>query len=204
MAEIRTTAPLLATRDLVLFPGMLAPIFVERDKGVRALEQAYLSGEMLVMATQKSAVVDDPDADGIHSVGTLAKVVQFSRLSDGTIKALIEGRQRVVIEDYVSTQPLFIVRTRPLKSKAVVDRPQPRALMDSVAREFASYVGQSPQLPEEAETALETVTEPEKMVDIVASNLMIGPDRKQELLEGDDSEKRLLLLLETLIQENEF
>jgi ATP-dependent Lon protease len=204
MAEIQTTAPLLATRDLVLFPGMLAPIFVERDKGVRALEQAYLSGEMLVMAVQKSAVVDDPDAGDIHSVGTMAKVVQFSRLSDGTIKALIEGRQRVVIEDFVSTQPLFIVHTHPLKSKTVVDRPRPRALMDSVAREFASYVGQSPQLPEEAETALETVTEPEKMVDIVASNLMIGPDRKQELLEGDDAEKRLLLLLETLIQENEF
>ena len=204
MAEIQATSPLLATRDLVLFPGMLAPIFVERDKGVRALEQAYLSGEMLVMAAQKSAVVDDPDAEDIHSVGTLAKVVQFSRLADGTIKALIEGRQRVVVDDFVSTQPFFVVHTHPLKNKAIVDRPRPRALMDSIAREFASYVGQSPQLPEEAETALETVNEPEKMVDIVAANLMIGPDRKQELLEGDDAEKRLLLLLETLIQENEF
>ncbi len=204
MAEIQATSPLLATRDLVLFPGMLAPIFVERDKGVRALEQAYLSGEMLVMAAQKSAVVDDPDAADIHGVGTLAKVVQFSRLSDGTIKALIEGRQRVVIDDFVSTQPLFVVHAHPLKSKTRVNKPRPRALMDSVSREFASYVGQSPQLPEEAETALETVIEPEKMVDIVAANLMIGPDRKQELLEGDDAEKRLLLLLETLIQENEF
>ena len=91
-----------------------------------------------------------------------------------------------------------------LKSKVPVDRPRPRALMDSVTREFASYVGQSPQLPEEAETALETVHEPERMVDIVAANLMIGADRKQELLEGDDPEKRLLMLLETLIQENEF
>ena len=110
MAEVHPTVPLLATRDLVLFPGMVAPIFVERDKGVRALEQAYLSGEMLMMAAQKSAVVDDPGAEDINPVGTLAKVVQFSRLSDGTIKALVEGRERVEIEDFVSTQPLFAVR----------------------------------------------------------------------------------------------
>lgn len=204
MTESRATAPLLATRDLVLFPGTLAPIFVERDKGVRALEQAYQSGEMLVMASQRSAVVDDPGEEDIHRVGTLAKVVQFSRLSDGTIKALIEGRARVSIDEYVSIQPLFVVAISPLRSKPLGGKARPRALMDSVAREFASYVGQSPQLPEEAETALETVTDPDKMVDVVAANLMIGPDRKQELLEGDDAEKRLLVLLETLIQENEF
>ncbi len=204
MTETQATAPLLATRDLVLFPGMLAPIFVERDKGVRALEHAYQTGELLVMAAQRSAVVDDPGPEDIYRVGTLAKVVQFSRLSDGTIKALIEGRARVTIDEFVSVQPLFVAAIHPLRSKPLGSKPRPRALMDSVAREFAGYVGQSPQLPEEAETALETVQDPEKMVDIVAANLLIGPDRKQELLEGDDAEKRLLLLLETLIQDNEF
>ena len=204
MVDTQRTVPLLATRDLVLFPGMLAPIFVERDKGVRALEQTHQSGGLLVMAAQKSAVTDDPAPEDIHLVGTLAKVVQFSRLSDGTLKALIEGRQRVVIDAFESVAPFFTVRCTPVPSKPPGKVPRLRALMDSVAREFANYVGQTPQLPEEAETALEVVTDPEEMVDVGASNLMIGPDRKQELLEGEDPEARLLLLLETLIQENEF
>ena len=204
MAEAKRAVPLLATRDLVLFPGMLAPIFVERDKGVRALEQTAQTGGMLVMAAQKSAATDEPEPDDIYSVGTLAKVVQFSRLSDGTLKALIEGRERVTIDSYQATAPFFTVRYTSLESKVPAKWPRMRAVMDSVSREFASYVGQTPQLPEEAETALESVTDPENMVNVIASNLMIGPDRKQELLEGDEPEPRLLLLLETLIQENEF
>ena len=204
MVDMQRTVPLLATRDLVLFPGMVAPVFVERDKGVRALEQTHQSGGLLVMAAQKSAVTDDPGPEDIHLVGTLAKVVQFSRLSDGTLKALIEGRQRVVIDAFESVAPFFTVRCTPVLSKPTGKMSRLRALMDSVAREFASYVGQTPQLPEEAETALEVVTDPGEMVDVGASNLMIGPDRKQELLEGEDPEARLLLLLETLIQENEF
>jgi ATP-dependent Lon protease len=183
---------------------MLAPIFVERDKGVRALEQTAQSGGLLVMAAQRSAGTDEPEPEDIHQIGTLAKVVQFSRLSDGTLKALIEGRERVTIDSYQATAPLFTVRYTPIESKTPGKWPRMRALMDSVAREFANYVGQTPQLPEEAETALETVTDPESMVNVIASNLMIGPDRKQELLEGDEPEARLLLLLETLIQENEF
>ncbi len=204
MVETQRIAPLLATRDLVLFPGMLAPIFVEREKGVRALEHTSQSDGLLVLAAQRSAVVDDPGPDDLHAVGTLAKVVQFSRLSDGTIKALIEGRERVFIDGFETVTPYFSARYHPLPVRSLGKKPRPRALMDSVAREFGNYVGQTPQLPEEAETALETVTDPHRMVDIVAANLMIGPDRKQELLEGQDPEARLLLLLETLIQENEF
>ena len=204
MAETQRALPLLATRDLVLFPGMLAPIFVERDKGVRALEQTQQSGGLLVMAAQRSAVTDDPEPGDIFPIGTLAKVVQFSRLADGTLKALIEGRERVNIDSFDSVSPFFTVTYTPVQSKSAARRPRLRALMDSVAREFAGYVGQTPQLPEEAETALEAVTDPGEMVNIVASNLMIGPDRKQELLEGEEPEARLLLLLETLIQENEF
>jgi ATP-dependent Lon protease len=204
MVETQRALPLLATRDLVLFPGMLAPIFVERDKGIRALEQTQQSGGLLVMAAQRSAVTDDPEPSDIHAVGTLAKVVQFSRLADGTLKALIEGRERVNIDAFDSVTPHFIVQCTSLRTKKVAHPPRLRALMDSIAREFAGYVGQTPQLPEEAETALEAVNDPEEMVNVVASNLMIGPDRKQELLEGEEPEARLLLLLETLIQENEF
>ncbi len=204
MVELDRTAALLVTRDLVLFPGTLAPIFVEREKGVRALEQAQQSGGLLVLVAQRTPATEDPQPDEIFKVGTLAKVVQSSRLADGTYKALIEGKQRVAIVEYVSTVPHFVVRYEPLESRAPAKWPRMRALMDSVAREFTAYVGQTPQLPEEAETALETVTDPESMLNVVGSNLLIAPDRKQELLEGEELEPRLLLLLETLIQENEF
>ena len=96
---------------------MLAPIFVERDKGVRALEQAYQSGGMLVMAAQKSAVVDEPEPDDISRVGTLAKVVQFSRLADGTIKALIEGRRTGEIDSFGHVRRSSACTT-PLETKA--------------------------------------------------------------------------------------
>ncbi len=204
MVESQRTVPLLATRDLVLFPGVLAPIFVERDKGVRALEQAHQSGGLLIMAAQKSAVTDDPGPEDINHVGTLAKVVQLSRLSDGTLKALVEGQERVTVDSYVSLSPVFTVNYSTVTSVPPAKRPRLQALMDSVAREFANYVGQMPQLPEEAETALEAVTDPDEMVNVVAGHLMIGPDRKQELLVGEEPEARLLLLLEILIQENEF
>ncbi len=202
--EAKRAIPLLATRDLVLFPGTLAPIFVERDKGVRALEQTQQSSGLLIMAVQKSPATDDPGPDELHAVGTLAKVVQFSRLTDGTLKALVEGKERVSIEAFDTVTPLFTVRYSTLGSKTTDKEPRLRALMDSVSREFAAYVGQTPQLPEEAETALEMVTEPEEMVNVIAANLIIAPDRKQDLLEGSEPETRLLRLLETLIHENEF
>jgi ATP-dependent Lon protease len=206
--DAQRAVPLLATRDLVLFPGTLTPIFVERDKGVRALEHTQQSAGLLIMVAQKSPATDDPAPDELYSIGTLAKVVQLSRLSDGTLKALVEGKERVSIEAFDSVSPLFTVSYKVLGAKAAGKaaglEPRLRALMDSVSREFAAYVGQNPQLPEEAETALEVVTEPEELVNVVAANLIIGPDRKQQLLEGEEPELRLVRLLETLIHENEF
>ena len=204
MVDAQGAVPLLPTRDLVLFPGTLTPIFVERDKGVRALEQAQQSSGLVVMAAQKSPATDDPGPDELHAVGTLTKVVQLSRLTDGTLKALVEGKERVSIDHFETVSPLFTVQYSSLGAKAVEKEPRLRALMDSVAREFTVYVGQTPQLPEEAETALDIVTEPEEMVNVIGANLVIGADRKQELLEGAEPEPRLLRLLETLIHENEF
>lgn len=204
MADAERTLPLLATRDLILFPKMLTPIFVGREKSVRALEQAHQSGSPLILSAQKQASVEDPNEEDIARVGTLAKVVQFFRLPDGTVKALLEGQARVKIERFASSSPHFSVQYRPLEARSPESWGRSRALMDSVAREFAVYVNQSPELPEEAETILEGLSDPGDMVDIVASHLMIAPDRKQALLEGEEVEDRLLTLLETMMEENEF
>jgi ATP-dependent Lon protease len=204
MPELQRTLPLLATRDLILFPKMLAPIFVGREKSVRALEHAYQSGTFLIMTAQKVATVDEPEVDDIERTGTLAKVVQLFRLPDGTVKALVEGQSRVSIESFESVSPHFSVTYKAIRPRRPRDRARLRALVEGVTREFEAYVSQSHDLPEEAETVLEGITDPEDVVDIIASHLVVGPDRKQELLEGADVEKRLLRLLEILIEESEY
>ena len=204
MPDLQRTLPLLATRDLILFPKMLAPIFVAREKSVRALEHAYQTGTLLIMSAQKVATVEEPEADDIERTGTLAKVVQLFRLPDGTVKALVEGQSRVSIESFQSVSPHFSVTYKAIRPRRPRDKARLRALVDGVAREFEVYVSQSHELPEEAETVLEGITDPDDVVDIIASHLVVGPDRKQELLEGADVEKRLLRLLEVLIEESEY
>jgi len=204
LTDPQRTLPLLATRDLIVFPRMLTPIFEVREHGARALERAHSADGVLVISAQKVGAIEDPGPSDIFTVGTLCKVVQLHRLIDGTIKAVIEGLHRVEIESFVSETPLFTVKVRDLRTKPARDWSRTRALVDSVAREFSVYVAQSPQLPEEAETALDDVTDPEDVANLVASHLDIAPDRKQSLLEGDDAEERLLRLLEILIQESEF
>lgn len=204
MAETQRPLPLLVTRDMVLFPRMVAPLFLVRDRSIRALEQANQNGGLLVLALQDPSSGEEPEPKDIAHTGTLAKLVQFFRLTDGSVKALVEGQTRVVIEEFVQVFPSFVVRCRPIKARRGRHRSHMRALMDAVAREFAAYVMNSPELPEEAETALDGVKDPDEMVDVVASHLVIGVERKQELLEGEDAQARLLKALEALIQENEF
>ena len=118
-------------------------------------------------------------------------MVQLSRLSDGTLKALVEGQERVSIESFETVSPLLHGALQPIVKKTAT-APALRALMDSCRREFAVYVGQTPQLPEEAETALEGVTDPEEMVNVIASNLMIGPGPQAGVARRRGAEARLL------------
>jgi len=202
VADNERSLPLLAARDLILFPKMLIPIFVGREKSVRALERAHQAGSSLILATQLTSVEEPGEAD-IASVGTLAKVVQFFRLTDGTVKALLEGQGRVAIEGLSMSEPHLEANYRPLEMRRAGNWSRVRALMEAVSREFHVYVTQSPELPEEAETILEDVSDPGDLVDIVAANLLIAADRKQSLLEGEDPEQRLMTSLEVLMQENE-
>ncbi len=204
MPNTQRPLPLLTTRDLVLFPKMVAPLYAGRDQSIRALEQAHQGGGLLILALHQASAGDEPQPDEISRVATLAKVVQFFRLTDGSIKALVEGQTRVMLEGFDQVFPYLLTRYRPLQAKRPRHRSHLRALVDAVAREFAAYVLDSPELPEEAETALDAISDPDQVADVVASHLVIGVDRKQELLEGEDVQARLLRVLEILIQENEF
>lgn len=204
MAVPQRPLPLVTTRDLVLFPKMVAPLFAGREKPIRALEQAYQLGGLVVMALHKPGAADEPSAEDVARVGTLSKVVQFLRLPDGSVKVLVEGLSRIGIDSFEQEMPYLAVNYHALRPKRPRHRTHLRALMDAVGREFTAYVMNSPELPEEAETAIDAVTDSEDLANTVAAHMVISVDRKQELLEGEDPQARLLRVLEFLMQENEF
>jgi ATP-dependent Lon protease len=193
--------PLLPTRELVVFPHMVAPIFVGRAKSIEAIERAFNEQSPLIMSAQREPGQEDPEVADIMAVGTRVKVLQLFKLPDGSVKALVEGEQRVRIESYEATSPCFVVRSLSLAS---ADRtlPRCRALARRVARDFAVYARHDPQLAEELLGVVEQTRDPEELSDIVAAHLQVDAAQKQALLEMDSTEERLLALLELLAEEN--
>ncbi|MHB0915914.1 MAG: endopeptidase La [Thermoleophilia bacterium] len=195
--------PLLPTRELVVFPRMVAPIYVGREKSIKALEKAFASNSPIILSTQREPSVEEPDAEDILRVGTIATVVQLYRLPDGSIKALVEGQQRVKIDGFISTSPHFQVN---YSLMGTLDQREPTeregVLSRMVMREFMTYVDNSPGMPEEISHVVGAVTDPGELADAVAAHMMISFDRKQVLLEVEDAEARLDAVLELLIQEN--
>ncbi|MHB8169166.1 MAG: endopeptidase La [Thermoleophilia bacterium] len=194
--------PLLPTRELVVFPRMVAPIFVGREKSIKALEQAFADKSPIILSTQKEPTVDDPTIDDIVRIGTMATVVQLYRLPDGSIKALVEGQKRVRIDDFASTSPHFQVHFSPLDSAVEEANDRVDALARVVVREFIHYVESNPGMPEEMSQIIGAVTDAGELGDAVAAHLMLPYGRKQELLEIGDAEQRLSQLLQILIEEN--
>jgi ATP-dependent Lon protease len=195
--------PLLPTRELVVFPRMVAPIFVGREKSVKALEQAFADKSPIILSTQKEPSVEEPEADDILRVGTIATVVQLYRLPDGSIRALVEGQERVHIDGFVATSPHFAVTYSPFKSRSKPgsdDRIS--ALARVVFREFSRYVEANPGMPEEFSQIVGAVTEPDELADAVAAHILVPFDKKQMLLETDDVELRLSAVLALLVEEN--
>ena len=192
--------PLLPTRGLVLFPKMLAPLFVGRGRSVRAVERAFGEQSPLVLSAQREPGVEDPGPDDIWPVGTKARVLHLSRLPDGSMKVLVEGEERVRIVRYEATEPCFLVTAAPLPRQR-----RPTARTRSLARRvrdvFARYVDLHPQLPDEAQDVVQQTEDPDEVADIVAAHLQVGDEEKQALLATESTEQRLVALLESLAEE---
>jgi ATP-dependent Lon protease len=193
--------PLLPTRELVVFPKMVAPLFVGREKSIQAIETAFNEKTALILSSQREASVEDPDAGDIMTVGTRVSVLQLFKLPDGSVKALVEGQERVRIECFESTEPFFLVRYAPL---APTDRSlaRCRTLARRVAAEFAGYVQLNPQLADEVQYVVTQTDDPEEIADVVAAHLQIDTAEKQALLEMESTQERLLALMEALAEEN--
>ncbi|PZX17682.1 ATP-dependent Lon protease [Palleronia aestuarii] len=179
---IQNSYPVLPLRDIVVFPHMIVPLFVGREKSVRALEEVMADDKQILLASQIDPSMDDPDADGIYRTGVLANVLQLLKLPDGTVKVLVEGRARVKIVDYVENPRFFEARAEELSEK-LGDEETVGALVRSVGEEFERYAKVKKNIPEEALAAVGETREPAKLADLVAGHLGVEVNQKQDLLE---------------------
>ena len=182
--------PVLPLRDIVVFPDMIVPLFVGREKSIRALEEVMKNDHMILLATQKNATDDDPETDAIHTIGTLAKVLQLLKLPDGTVKVLVEGASRATVHRYTRTDEYYEADAEAL-AETGLDNVEVQALARSVASEFEGYVKLNKKISPEVVTTITQITEPGKLADTVASHLAVKLSDKQDILEMTSVTKRL-------------
>ncbi|KZY40127.1 endopeptidase La [Roseovarius sp. HI0049] len=182
--------PVLPLRDIVVFPHMIVPLFVGREKSVRALEEVMQDDKQILLSSQIDPSEDDPTADGIYRAGVLANVLQLLKLPDGTVKVLVEGVARVRITDYLENEDFFEAKAEYL-SEMPGDAATITALLRTVTDEFARYAKVKKNIPEEALAAVAESEEPAKLADLVAGHLGIEVAQKQELLETLSVSERL-------------
>jgi len=182
--------PVLPLRDIVVFPHMIVPLFVGREKSVRALEEVMADDKQILLSSQIDPNVDNPVAEGIYEAGVLANVLQLLKLPDGTVKVLVEGKARVRITEYLDNESFFEARAVPL-AETDGDPATVEALTRSVTEEFERYAKVKKNIPEEALSAIAESREADRLADLVAGHLGVEVDQKQALLETLDVAERL-------------
>ena len=173
--------PVLPLRDIVVFPHMIVPLFVGREKSIRALEEVMRADKQILLATQKNAGDDDPAPDSIYPIGTLASVLQLLKLPDGTVKVLVEGIARAEIESYTENEPYYEAYAHPLPD-ADGDKVEVEAMARSVVSEFENYVKLNKKVSPEVVGAVTQIDDYSKLADTVASHLAIKIPEKQQIL----------------------
>jgi ATP-dependent Lon protease len=164
------TYPVLPLRDIVVFPHMIVPLFVGREKSIRALEEVMGSDKQIMLATQINASDDDPEPSGIYDIGTIANVLQLLKLPDGTVKVLVEGRARAEIVEYTDREEYYEARAVEL-AEPEEDPVEIEALSRSVVSEFENYVKLNKKISQEVVGAASQIDDYSKLADTVASHL---------------------------------
>ena len=194
--------PMMPLRDIVLFPHMVAPLVVGREKSIRALEGAMEEGAGIFLATQKDAGIDDPDEDGVYAVGTVATVLQLLPLPDGTIKALVEGKSRARIESFLAAEDFFRVEVVAMAA-ADAGGAEAVAYLREVKIVFSEFADRNKKIPKEVVKSLLSIDDPAKFIDVLASHLPVKTEEKQQLLETFPLFERMDLALTLLHREKE-
>ncbi|HSH86848.1 MAG TPA: endopeptidase La [Methylophilus sp.] len=180
--EETTLIPLLPLRDVVVYPHLVIPLFVGRAKSVKALERASEGDKKILLVAQKSANKDDPVAEDLYEIGTLATVLQMLKLPDGTVKVLVEGLHRVRVTDFTETDECFMALGEEVEQTDQSDK-EAEALMRTVMTQFDQYVKLNKKIPPEILTSLSTINEPGRLADTISAHLTLKLEEKQKVLE---------------------
>lgn len=205
MAEQSKTLvyPVIPIRDLVIFPGIVSPLFISRPKSIRAVEEAADRDRTLFIVSEKRPYSDTLQPEGLYKVGTVCKMLQNVRLPDGTLKVVVEGGRRAEVKKMASNDSFMLASVVILDSERPAVSTELRALMRAVLRGFEENVRLDPKLPEEIARSVRDIDDPEVLCDIIASHGNFDITDKQKILETVDAEDRLNLLMKMLVNENE-
>ncbi|MCB0370302.1 MAG: LON peptidase substrate-binding domain-containing protein, partial [Bdellovibrionales bacterium] len=194
--------PLLPLRDLIIFPHLMMPLFVGREKSINALEEAISKQSDIILAAQKDAKTNSPEAKDIYSVGTIGTIIQLLKLPDGTVKVLVEGKRRVKIKDFVPNENFFMVKYEEIPEE-VDSQVEAQALVRSVKATFETYVKLNKRIPPEILMRVTSIESAGELADIIVAQLNLKLEDKQKVLEIFEPEKRLEHLLNIMTGEIE-
>ncbi|SHF00894.1 ATP-dependent Lon protease [Thermomonas hydrothermalis] len=189
------TLPVLPLRDVVVFPHMVIPLFVGREKSIRALELAVEADRRILLVAQKTPDTDDPGAADLHQVGTLAQVLQLLKLPDGTIKVLVEGLSRARVEHVRAHEGALFAEAHPIETGTTREPRELEAIVRTLMSLFEQYIKTSRKLPPELLQTLAGIDDPDRLADTIAAHLGVRLADKQKLLELKDTADRLELLV---------
>lgn len=182
--------PLLPLRDVVVYPHMVIPLFVGREKSIAALERAMSDDKQILLVAQKQSGVDEPSPDDLYTVGTISQVLQMLRLPDGTVKVLVEGRKRADVKDVQPEEKFFTAEVQPVSTDDYDPR-EAEIYAKSLLKRFDEYVSMSKKVPPEVMTSLSGIDEPGRLADTIAAHMSLELAQKQEILEMFSVLKRL-------------
>jgi len=199
ITDVETTddlsgVPVLPLRDVVVYPHMVIPLFVGRDKSIAALDTAMATGKKILLVAQKKAELDDPQPNDLYEVGTLASILQLLKLPDGTVKVLVEGSERALI-DRLNVGEYFSAEISLLDENDRHDEREIDVLVRSIIAQFEQYVKLNKKVPPEILTSLAGIEEPGRLADTVAAHMVLKLSEKQKVLESQDVRARLEQIL---------
>jgi ATP-dependent Lon protease len=190
-----TTYPLLPLRDIVVFPGMVVPLFVGRERSVAALEAAMEGDKDIFLLSQLDPGFDDPGADDLYDVGVIAQVLQLLKLPDGTVRVLVEGQSRARLDTLETLEDHVVATVQPMEDEAATEGDEATAMMRSALEQFGDYAKHNKKLPDDIEDELSQIEEAGKLADAIAAALQAKVSVKQSLLTEPGAVKRLEMIL---------
>ena len=195
--------PVLPLRDVVVYPHMVIPLFVGREKSILALDDAMQQNKRILLVAQKSAETDDPAVEDLNDVGTLANILQLLKLPDGTVKVLVEGGDRAKISRFASTEEYFSAEMEVIKDDFSISEREMEVLTRSATALFDQYVKLNKKVPPEVLTSLSSIDDPSRLADTMAAHMALKLEEKQNVLEMADIRGRLEHLMSLMESEND-